>query len=143
MIDKDLLAEWVRHAKSDLNTAKHMFEDVYPKETEISAWHSQQCAEKILKAFLVAHDIVPPKIHNLEELDKLCQNIDGTFSEIQTDCQKLNPYGAATRYPNELAVDETMTKAVIEKAQTIYDFCVAKIEEGVKGYGGKFDIRYS
>jgi HEPN domain-containing protein len=52
MDKKDFVLDWIRHAKSDLNTTKHMFEYVYPKETEISAWHCRQCVEKALKAFL-------------------------------------------------------------------------------------------
>jgi HEPN domain-containing protein len=126
MVKKEFVLDWIRHAKSDLITARHMFEEVYPKETKISAWHSQQCAEKALKSFLVASEIEPPRIHNLDELVKLCQNIDSSFSEIQIDCQKLNPYGVITRYPNELDVDETIAKLVIERAQRIYDHCIAK-----------------
>ena len=45
----DLAREWLKYSQSDLITAKHMFEDVYPKETEIVCYHSQQCAEKALK----------------------------------------------------------------------------------------------
>ena len=48
----DLAKEWLRYAKSDLNTAIHMFYEVNPKENEISCYHSQQCAEKSLKAYL-------------------------------------------------------------------------------------------
>jgi hypothetical protein len=43
----DLAKEWLRYAQSDLNTANHMFNDVYPKETEICCYHAQQCAEKV------------------------------------------------------------------------------------------------
>jgi len=43
----DLAKEWLKYSKSDLVTAKHMFENVYPKEIEIVCYyHSQQCAEK-------------------------------------------------------------------------------------------------
>jgi HEPN domain-containing protein len=120
MDKKEFALDWIRHAKSDLNTSKHMF-------TEISAWHCQQRAEKALKAFLIANDLDPPKIHNLDELAKFCQNIDTDFSEIRYDCQKLNPYGSAVRYPNELAVDETVVQAAIKRTRKVYDFCVAKI----------------
>ena len=44
----DLAKDWLRFAKSDITTAKHMFDNVHPKETEISCYHSQQCAEKSL-----------------------------------------------------------------------------------------------
>ncbi|MDR1931643.1 MAG: HEPN domain-containing protein [Spirochaetales bacterium] len=49
-----MVREWFRYAHSDLRTAKHMFNDVDPKETEISCFHCQQCAEKALKAYLVS-----------------------------------------------------------------------------------------
>jgi HEPN domain-containing protein len=127
MVDKVFVDEWTRYAAGDLRAARHLFEDLYPKEIEIPAWHCQQCAEKALKAFLVAHDIDPPKIHNLEELAKLCKAIDGGFSEIELDCEKINPYGVASRYPREIVVDEIIVKALIERAQRVDDFCVAKI----------------
>jgi HEPN domain-containing protein len=59
MTTLDLAKEWLRYAKSDLNTAKHMFNDVNPKETEISCYHTQQCAEKSLKAYLIAKETDP------------------------------------------------------------------------------------
>ena len=127
MTDKTFVLEWIRYASDDLFTARHMFEDVYPKRLGISVWHSQQCAEKALKAFLVANDIDPPKIHNLNRLGELCGNIDGEFFQIEIPCAKLNPLGAEIRYPNELAVDESAAKTAIEDAQKIYDFCAAKI----------------
>jgi hypothetical protein len=49
------------------------------------------------------------------------------FSTIQNICLQLNPYGVVTRYPNELAIDELVTKNAIDRAQTILDFGVAKI----------------
>jgi HEPN domain-containing protein len=129
MAEKELIADWIRHAKSDLTTAKHMFEDVYPKETEISAYHCQQCAEKALKAFLIANDIEPPRIHNLRTLCDLCKSIDAEFSVLEIDCVELNPFGSEVRYPNELAADESIVKAAIERVRKVYNFCTQKIEE--------------
>jgi HEPN domain-containing protein len=127
MPNNDFAIEWLRYAANDLIVARHSFEDLYPKQTEIAAYLCQQCAEKALKAFLVFNDSDPPKIHNLKRLRELCQNIDSDFSELTTDCERLDPYGSVTRYPNELAVDETVAKAVIERAQKVYDFCIAKL----------------
>ena len=127
MPDRDLLLDWIRHATNDLIVARHSFEDLYPKQTEIASFHSQQCAEKALKAFLYANEIDPPKIHNLNKLCKLCENIDGVFSQIEIICARLNPFSSVARYPNELAADEPVAKAAIEDAQKIYDFCTAKI----------------
>jgi HEPN domain-containing protein len=104
-----------------------MFEDVWPKETEISVFHCQQCAEKALKAFLVFNNIEPPKIHDLIKLLKLCKNIDGGFSQLETYSKRLDPFSSASRYPNELAVNDPIVKTAIDDAQRVYDFCAAKI----------------
>jgi HEPN domain-containing protein len=97
-------------------------------ETEISAYHCQQCAEKALKSFLVANDIDPPKIHNLRRLCALCKDIDGEFSVLESDCEWLNPLSASVRCPNELVPDKIMAKTAIERTQKFYDFCIAKIK---------------
>jgi len=124
----DLAKDWLRYAQSDLNTANQMFYNVHPKETEISCYHSQQCAEKALKAFVFFNDIEPPWTHNLVELCQICIEYDDTFSEILTVCSDLTPYGVAVRYPNELAVNDTIAKLAVDKAQFVYDFVAGKIK---------------
>jgi HEPN domain-containing protein len=119
----DLAKEWLRYAKSDLNTANHMFYDANPKETEISCYHTQQCAEKSLKAYLISKGIDPPYILDLVELNQLCTAQESSFSGMLQYCVFLNPYGVHVRYPNELAVDDTLTKLAIENALKIFDFC--------------------
>ena len=119
--------EWLLFAHNDLISAQHLFENLYPKQTNIAAYLCQQSAEKALKAFLVFHDIDPPKIHDLEKLIHLCQNIDAAFSEVEADCKKINPYGVASRYPKEVYVDDAIVTNLIIRAQKVYDFSVAKI----------------
>jgi HEPN domain-containing protein len=119
----DLAKDWIRFAKSDLTTAKQMFYNVTPREIEISCYHTQQCAEKSLKAYLISKNIDPPRTHDLVELNNLCAIHDSGFSTIQSYCIALNPYGVHVRYPNELAVDDSITKNAIENAQKIFEFC--------------------
>jgi len=125
-----IAVEWLRYAHNDLVVAEHCFEDLHPKQTEIASYHCQQCAEKSLKAFLIYKDIEPPKIHDLKILCKMCQDIDGSFSDIAVLCAHLTPYGVTVRYPDELSPDEAMTKLAIGEAQQVYDFCIAKIYNG-------------
>jgi len=129
MTTLDLAKEWLRYAKSDLNTAKHMFSDVHPKETEISCYHAQQCAEKSLKAYLIAKKTDLPYIHDLVELNRLCAAIESSFSTIQPYCVSLNPYGVQVRYPNELAVDDSITAQAINYAEKILEFCEKTIND--------------
>ena len=123
MTTLDLAKEWLRYAKSDLNTAKHMFNDVNPKETEISCYHSQQCAEKSLKAYLLVSKKELPFIHDMVELIRLCISLETSFSTIQPYCVLLNPYCVQVRYPNELAVDDNMASQAIDNAEKVFEFC--------------------
>ena len=116
MTELDLAKEWIRFAKSDLMTARHMFDNVNPREIEISCYHAQQCAEKSLKAYLVSKNVDPPRTHDLIELNNLCMINDSRFSDMKQCCAFLNPYGVHVRYPNELLVDDFITKNAIENA---------------------------
>jgi len=119
----DLAKEWLRYANSDLTTARHMLEGVYPKETEIVCYHCQQCAEKALKSHCILKGVEPPKTHDLIALCRLCMTAEDSFSSMLDNCSRLNPYGVAVRYPNELAVDETIAKNALVMAQRIYEYC--------------------
>jgi len=133
----DLAKDWLRYAQSDLNTATHMFYNVHPKETEISCYHSQQCAEKALKAYLISKEIKPPHTHDLLELNNLCIAQEESFSSLQSNCISLNPYGVHVRYPNELAIDDTIAELAVDKAQIIYDFVVEKVQGEIKVVEGR------
>ena len=122
MSDYKIVAEWLRYAQNDLVVAKHCLEDLHPKQTEIACYHSQQCAEKALKAFLIFKDIDPPKIHDLKVLCKMCQDVDGSFTEIAMQCAHLTPFGVTARYPFEFSPDENISKVTITKALQVYDF---------------------
>jgi HEPN domain-containing protein len=129
MSDTKLVQEWFKYSENELISARHLFHDLHPKQSEIACYLSQQCAEKALKGYLFFKDTEPPRIHNLVELCQKCMEFDYTFSEILDSCSDLTPYGVAVRYPNELAVDDTLAKLAIDKAQIIYNFCTAKIRE--------------
>ena len=116
----DLAKDWLRYAKSDLTTARHMSENVHPSELEIACYHAQQCSEKSLKAYLISKIIDPPRTHDLVELNNLCKVHDPDFFAMQQYCIFLNPYGVNVRYPNELAVDDSITKKTIENAEKFF-----------------------
>ena len=123
MSDINLVLEWIKYSRNDLISAKHLFEDLYPKQTEVACFLSQQCAEKVLKGYIFYIDIEPPKTHNLIELCQICMKHDNLFSDIIDICADLTPYGVAVRYPNELALDDLMAINAIENAQKIFDYC--------------------
>jgi HEPN domain-containing protein len=129
VVDIEIIREWTNRAQNDLITAKHVFNDLHPKQSEIACFHSQQCAEKVLKGYLVSKDIEPEKVHNLEELCNKCSQFDSTFTGLISACQALSPFAVAARYPNQLAIDDNSAAVAIDYAQRIYDFCLSKIPE--------------
>ena len=49
----ELAKQWLEKAKDDYISAGVLMEKVIPPQIEIACYHSQQCAEKALKAFCV------------------------------------------------------------------------------------------
>ena len=123
----DIAKSWLKYAKSDLLTAKHMFENVYPLEIEIVCYHSHQCAEKAMKSYCIFNNLEPPKTHDLISLCNLCISFEDSFSAMMNNCSKLNPYGVSVRYPNELELDETIANLALTMAKETFEFCYSKI----------------
>ena len=78
-------------AKSALRRSKPL--------TTSSCFHSQQCAEKYLKAILVSQDIEFPKTHDLLILDTLCANAGIFTGFTKESLGRLSGYAVHTRYP--------------------------------------------
>jgi HEPN domain-containing protein len=96
---RELVDEWMRHARSDLVLAC-MTENkrIAP---EILAFHAQQAVEKALKALLVQHQIEFPYTHAIGPLLNLCRAAGFEGTEALGDTAILTRYAVATRYPGE------------------------------------------
>jgi len=116
------LQQWIEIANNDLTAAQYMAKNMWPVPLEIICFHCQQAAEKYLKWVLVLHDIDPPKIHDLEELEKLCENIAPQFETIYEKCAVLTEYAVHTRYPDERRLEEHDMNRALEYARLIKGF---------------------
>jgi HEPN domain-containing protein len=74
-IKGELVDQWVAKALEDLGVAQHLAGQNLPYFNAIG-FHCQQTAEKFIKAFLVAHQVIFPKTHDLEELLRLLSTVD-------------------------------------------------------------------
>jgi HEPN domain-containing protein len=92
--------EWLQKAEGDFKTAGHLLQSG-TDFLDGATFHSQQAAEKYLKAFLVWHQIEFPKTHDLEALLKLAGKADDKIPEILRDAAILTPYGVGYRYPGD------------------------------------------
>ena len=122
MDNNEVVCEWVRFAETDFETAKYLFDKMIPKPLEIICYHCEQAAEKLLKAFLIANQVMPPKTHDLIRLCEMCEDIDTSFEEMASSCVSLTKYGIAPRYPYELNIMEGETEKALQGAQTIHLF---------------------
>ena len=116
------LQQWIEIADNDFNLAEFSAKNMWPAPHAIICFHCQQAAEKYLKWFLVLHDIEPPRIHDLEELEKLCESIQPQFSVIYEKCSVLSGYAVQNRYPNEMRVEKHDMDKALEYAKEIRDF---------------------
>ena len=116
--------EWFQRAIRDLRAAEILLEKELYEE---SAFHSQQAAEKALKAVLVALGIRPPRTHSIEQLlDMLSENEDvSPLYEIEADT--LTDYAVAARYPGPAVVKEEASEA-LETARKVVEWARRELE---------------
>jgi len=72
----------------------------------VIAYHSQQCAEKYIKAYLLYHDVDFPYTHNISTLIELCLPFVD-LNEKLASAKELSKYAVAVRYPTDYL---TLTK---------------------------------
>lgn len=123
VIKTEFTREWVRKAESDFKTAAHLLKSS-PDLAEGTSFHSQQAAEKYLKAFLVWHQIEFPKTHDIEALLKLAGKMDDKIPEILREAIILTPYGVDYRYPGEYP---EVSRSDAERALRLADHVRAEV----------------
>lgn len=120
----EIVNEWIKFAKMDLDTADHMYNTYHPMPVEIVCFHSEQCAEKIIKALIINYNVVSevPKTHDLSELLKMLEGKFEVSDAMKNYANNLTPYAVTFRYPNndELMADDA--KIALENAKSIYNW---------------------
>jgi HEPN domain-containing protein len=111
---------WAERAEEDFTLAQLALRRKRPL-TYGAVFHAQQCAEKYLKALLVARGQTFPKTHDLAALSDLCSQ-SGLIIPIDQDAlQLLAAYAALVRYPGD---DPTVEDArlTLKTAQAVRSF---------------------
>ena len=113
--------EWIRSAENDYTAVIELMK-LYKKPAEIIAYHCQQTIEKYLKAILVQEGQPVPFIHDLYKLNLLCGAFLPNLSPLNELCERLTPYGTATRYPGgSMTVDVEKMPTIIHWTEQIRD----------------------
>ncbi len=102
---------WARYAEEDLIMSKSALRRRKPLTTS-SCYHSQQCAEKYMKAMLIAKEIEFPKTHDLLILNTLCSDA-GIFTGFTKEkLGRLSGDAIHARYPGNQPATEDAREAL-------------------------------
>ena len=113
---------WLVKAEHDLASARRLSEGDNPI-LDTAIYHTQQCAEKALKAYLSFMKQPIEKTHDVGLLVELCAAIDESFNRLLNDAKILTPYDTAFRYPDiDMNPDKDDVAEAIEKASKIIAF---------------------
>jgi len=115
---------WFAKARMDLKTAKFLNpveEDFYGS----IVFHSQQCAEKAIKAFLTFSNIRVLKTHDMDKLLKSVATVDPALAKKYSHLVVLTQYAVEYRYPDvELKLPPLTEEAVrdaVKLAESVLD----------------------
>lgn len=120
--------EWLTRARSDLALAKAPLPDgtLY----EDLCFHTQQAAEKALKAVYQRHGWTFRYVHDLKELLAGLREEGLDVPEDLEETARLTSYAFEFRYPG---VEESVTEEEYEQAVTLAERVVRWAQEGVTG----------
>jgi HEPN domain-containing protein len=119
---------WLSKAEFDLKAAAH---EVSAPEERLWAdvvFHSQQAAEKAMKAFLAWHDAPFRKTHSIEELGQACVALDSTLQAVADQAAPLTEYAWRFRYPGD-PQDPTAQEAAhaLATARQVFEAILSRI----------------
>ena len=112
---KPITSEWVDKAEADLATARREIDALDKPNYDAVCFHTQQCAEKYLKACLQEADISFRKTHDLSELLDSTLSIHPTLESLRQDLNSLSAFAVEYRYPGE--------SADLDEAQEAFQKC--------------------
>ena len=112
--------EWLKRAKSNLKMSKITKDkDIYYEDL---CFEAQQCAEKSLKALLIAHNSEIPKTHSFSVLIAKLEKYIDIPKEIR-EIGELSDYAVQTRYPGDYAeISREEYNKAIELAERAYNW---------------------
>ena len=113
----DLVRGWMDKAASDLAAANLLLDSPGPYDT--ACFHAQQAIEKILKGFLAFHELPIPRTHDLEELQRMCLEVQPLPELAEIDLTQVTDYAVAVRYDFEFWPDQETAAEALTVAEQV------------------------
>ncbi len=129
---RDRVRLWLTWARDDLALARSALADPDVVRRGACTW-AHQCAEKALKAMVVAQDVDPPRTHNLLRLEQLAApDLQAALAGI--DLEGLTRWAIEGRYPEDLAeataADATLATAAAAEVLQIVEAALTSTAGG-------------
>ena len=125
----DEIRSWLLKARQDLDAAAWLLTSPQALYGVIG-FHSQQAAEKSLKAYLTLNEHSFEKTHSLVALVGMCLKFDREFDALRYAATTLNPYAVTTRYPGDLPdISAQEARDSLDQAQLIWNFVLMRLPE--------------
>jgi HEPN domain-containing protein len=116
-----LTREWVQKAEGDFASGGRDYRARKSPNYDSACFHSQQCAEKYMKAVLQELVIAFPKTHDLEKLMRLLPP-DPFWVAMQPKLHTLSAAAVDSRYPGAFAT-KLQAREAIRIAKEVRDRC--------------------
>ena len=118
---KKMTREWIRKAEDDFRAAEILAVGSKGLHDQI-CFHSQQCAEKYLKALLTELGLSVPKTHDLEDLLVSLSGHHASLGRYRRGCRFLTGFAVDPRYP-VLHTTKRQAASALRWAGKVRDVC--------------------
>ena len=127
-MNENTVHNWILKADNDLKAGSDELATLNPA-TDTVCFHMQQCAEKLLKAYLICRDVEIRRTHDIAELVEKCISVDSEFARLlEAGVDELTKYAVEIRYPDDFyfpPVEEA--EEAVRLARTVRDFVLRKL----------------
>lgn len=129
---RKIVGDWIHKAEQDTKSAQALLSQdpplLYP-----SCFHSQQAAEKYLKAYLTWRQVEFPKTHSIRQLLNLVTEVDEELATSLLPAAALTPYGVDVRYPGDIPEpNKRETEEALVLARKARDAVMQRLEGTLK-----------
>src|SRR3954469_11516753 len=95
------VSEWVDRAESDFRVACRESAVTADPSYEAVCFHAQQCIEKLMKAVLLDHGVLPPRTHDLLALAGQVTAAVPAWTWPTLELSTLSAAAVGFRYPGD------------------------------------------
>jgi HEPN domain-containing protein len=128
-----LIRQWLAKAGEDFDLIEHLAKEGSRFPAAV-VFHSEQAAEKYLKALLVRYGVDFPKTHDIKELLRLLTPMDAALAAELEAADWLTPFGAAIRYPGDYPqIRPGDDKRAVELAHQVRDKVMRVLQADLSG----------